>query len=122
MDEAIAYLRRQAGQVETIYEAYVLDSDQRLLGVVSLHDLLSAAKTQTVKTVMRTRFKSVRSDERQEAIEKPIADHRLLAVPVVDAGGAMQATRSGAGRDMQKVGGMAALGAPYLDTPLRNML
>ena len=44
IDEAIAYLRRQAGQVETIYYAYVLDTDQRLLGIVSLRDLLSARR------------------------------------------------------------------------------
>src|SRR5215475_8811271 len=34
VDEAIAYLRRQAEQVETIHYAYVLDSEQRLLGIV----------------------------------------------------------------------------------------
>src|SRR5262245_10597105 len=44
IDEAIAYLRRQAGQVESIYDAYVLDADQRLLGVVSLSDLISAPR------------------------------------------------------------------------------
>src|SRR4029077_1423158 len=38
-DEAIGYLRRQAGQLETIYYAYALDSEQRLLGVVSFRDL-----------------------------------------------------------------------------------
>ncbi len=37
VDEAISYLRQQAReQVETIYYAYVLDAEQRLLGVVSL--------------------------------------------------------------------------------------
>jgi magnesium transporter len=132
MDEAISYLRRQAGQVETIYEAYVLDAEQRLLGVVSLHDLLSAARTQRVRNVMRTRFKSVRADERHEAIEKLMADHRLLAVPVIDAAGAMQgivtvddamqSARQGAGRDLQKIGGMEALDSPYLETNLGKML
>src|SRR5665647_2051263 len=54
MDEAIAYLRRQAGQVETIYDAYVLDSDQRLLGVVSLRDILSAGRNNQVRGVHHT--------------------------------------------------------------------
>jgi magnesium transporter len=132
MDEAISYLRRQAGQVETIYEAYVLDSDQRLLGVVSLRDLLSAPKTQRVRNVMRTRFKSVRADERHEALGKLIADHRLLALPVIDGAGAMQgivtvddamqASREGADHDLQKVGGTEALEGPYLETNLGRML
>ena len=34
VEEAISYLRKQAATVETIYYAYVLDHDQRLLGVV----------------------------------------------------------------------------------------
>ena len=56
IDEAIAYLRRQAGQVETIYYAYVLDTDQRLPEVASLRDLLSARRNQHVHQVMRRRF------------------------------------------------------------------
>jgi magnesium transporter len=132
MDEAIAYLRRQAGQVETIYEAYVLDSDQRLLGVVSLRDLLSAPRSQQVRNVMRTRFQKVRADAHQEALAKLIADHRLLALPVVDRIGtmqgivtiddAMQASREGAGRDLQKLGGMEALETAYLETNLGRLL
>src|SRR5438034_11219606 len=49
VDEAITYLRRQAEQVETIHYAYVLDSDQRLLGVVPLRRLMSAQRDQTVR-------------------------------------------------------------------------
>src|SRR5262249_19095510 len=132
IDEAVAYLRRQAGQVETIYDAYVLDAEQRLLGIVSLGDLLSAGRNQNVCNVMHTRFQSVLEDERQEAVAKLMADHRLLAVPVLNRAGvmqgivtvddAMQAEREGAGRSLQKVGGMEALDAPYLDTSFGKMI
>jgi Mg/Co/Ni transporter MgtE len=132
MDEAIAYLRRQAGQVETIYEAYGLDSDQWLLGVASLRELLSAPRSQQVRNVMRTRFQKVRADAHQEALAKLIADHRLLALPAVDRIGtmqgivtiddAMQASREGAGRDLQKLCGMEALETAYLETNLGKLL
>lgn len=132
MDEALSYLRRQAGQVETIYDAYVLDFDQRLLGVVSLRDLLSAARNQPVRNVMRTRFQAVLADERQEAVAKLMADHRLLAVPVVNRAGVMQgivtiddamrAAREDADRELQKAGGMEALDGPYLDTGIGKMI
>src|ERR1700730_3349145 len=56
VDEAISYLRRQAAQLETMYYAYAVDSDQRLLGVVSFRDLFSADRAKTVRDVMRTRF------------------------------------------------------------------
>lgn len=56
VDEAISYLRRQAGQVETIYYAYALDEAQHLLGVVSFRDLFSADRSRTVRQVMWTKF------------------------------------------------------------------
>jgi len=63
IDEAAAYLRRQTGQVETIYYAYVLDEDQRLQGFVSIRDLLSGRRDQPVRNLMRTRFQSVQEQD-----------------------------------------------------------
>ena len=123
MDEAIAYLRRQAGQVETIYDAYVLDADQHLLGIVALSDLISAPRSQRIHQVMRRQFQTVFESDRQGAVAKLMADHHLLAIPVRDKRGAMcgivtiddalQATRQNAGHDLQKLGGMEVLEAPY---------
>src|SRR5947209_2973296 len=56
VDEAIAYLRRQAEQVETIHYAYVLDSEQHLLGIVPLRRLMSGNEDRTVRIVIRTYF------------------------------------------------------------------
>ena len=132
VDESIAYLRRQAGQVVTIYNAYVLDEGQRLLGVVSLRDLFSARRDQRVLTVMRTRFQTVSEQDRQEAVSKLMADYRLLAIPVVDRTGvmqgivtiddAMQAQRENADQQLQKVGGMEALDGPYFATGFTKMI
>jgi magnesium transporter len=132
IDEAIAYLRRQAGQVETIYYAYVLDAAQRLLGTVSFRELLSASHEQTVRSVMRTNFQFVLEDERQEAVGKLMADHRLLALPVMNRNGIMQGivtiddavliARQNASRNLQKVGGMEALDEPYLNTGFTKMM
>lgn len=65
IDEAIAYLRCQAGQVKSIYNAYVLDASQRLLGVVGPGDLLALARAKDTRQVMRTRYQFVRESERQ---------------------------------------------------------
>ena len=131
-DEAIAYLRRQAGQVETVYDAYVLNSEQQLLGIVSLSDLMSARRDQRVRHIMRRRFHTVLEDERQEAVTKLMTDHRLFAIPVVDRAGvmrgivtiddAMQVARESASREVQKIGGTEALDAPYLRTGVIAML
>src|SRR5438132_11849297 len=55
VDEAIGYLRMQARQsVETINYAYVLDSRQHLLGVMSLRELFTAPGDRKVADVMQT--------------------------------------------------------------------
>lgn len=132
IDEAVAYLRRQAGQVETIYYAYVLDKEQKLLGIISLRDLLSADRNRYVSDVMRKRFQCVFEDERQKAVGKLMADHRLLALPVLNRLGAMQgivtiddamqSARENAARDLQKARGMEALDGPYLETSFAQMI
>src|SRR5215469_3594131 len=52
IDQAITYLRQQLSRVEMIYYAYVLDGEQRLLGIVSLKDLVRADTRKTVADVM----------------------------------------------------------------------
>ncbi|MBS1834324.1 MAG: magnesium transporter, partial [Acidobacteria bacterium] len=86
VDEAIAYLRRQAPQLETIYYAYALDDSQRLAGVVSFRSLFAADRHRTVRDVMRTNPVVATEDMDQEAVAKLFSQHHLLAVPVVDAG------------------------------------
>jgi magnesium transporter len=126
VDEAFAYLRRQAGQVETIYYGYVLDQEQRLLGVASFRDLFSADRTRRVEDVMRKRFISVGEDTDQEDVAHLFEEHGLLAVPVLDEQGRMKGlvtvddivdvVEEEASEDIQRIGGMQALEAPYMAT------
>ena len=133
VDEAIAYLRRQARErVETIYYVYVLDGAQRLLGVVSFRELFAAQSGATIRDVMRPDPVRVRDDLDQEHVSQVIAEHDLAAVPVVDAEGRMQGivtvddivdvVREEATEDIQKIGGTVALAAPYLQVGLLSMV
>jgi magnesium transporter len=133
VDEAIRYLRRQARQnLETLYYIYVLDQDQRLLGVVSLRDLFSAPPGSKVEDVMRREIVSVPEDMDQEAVAKVLADEDLVAVPVVDGAGRMRGivtaddivdvVQEEATEDIQKLGGMQALDVPYLQTPFWTLV
>ena len=68
-DEAISYLRRQArDKLETIYVAYVLDPEQRLLGVVSFRDLFAADPKKTVAEIMETDVVRVTDEMDQETV------------------------------------------------------
>jgi magnesium transporter len=130
-DEAISYLRRQT-QVETIYYAYALDESQRLLGVVSFRDLFSADRTRTINELMRTEFVSATEQTDQEAVARLFSTYHLLAVPVLDERGCMQGiitiddivdvVQEEASEDIQKVGGMEALDAPYLEIGFWRMV
>jgi magnesium transporter len=132
IDEAIAYLRRQAEQVETIHYAYALDSEQRLLGIVPLRRLFSANREQTVREVMRTDFIAASDEMDQEALAKLFSEEHLLAIPVVDSQGKMKGivtvddivnvVTEEASEDIQKIGGMEALDTPYLQTTMVEMV
>jgi magnesium transporter len=133
VDEAVSYIRRQTReQVETVYYLYVLDAQQRLLGVVSFRDLLMAPPDRTVRDVMHTDVVTVHEEMDQEAVSALFAEHNFLAVPVVDEVGRMKGivtvddivdvVREEATEDLQKFGGMTALETRYLETPLRDML
>lgn len=82
--EAIAGLRQQASKSETIYYVYVLDAERRLLGSVSLHDLILAKPTTRVGDIMQSDPITVRVDQDQESVARQMAKYDFLAIPVVD--------------------------------------
>jgi magnesium transporter len=133
VDEAISYLRRQTRQhVESVYYLYVLDAEQHLLGVVSFRDLFSAQPDKRVRDVMHTDVVTVPEDMDQEAVSKLFAEHNFLAMPVVDAerrvkgivtvDDIVDVVQEEATEDIQKLGGMEALDAPYLSIGFGAML
>jgi magnesium transporter len=126
IEQAITYLRQQVSQVEMIYYVYVLDEEQRLLGIVSLKDLVRADKGNIVANVMTTKVLTVSDNADQKAVARLLATHGIKAVPVVDAQGRMKGIvtftdvidvlREMDTRDIQKIGGMEALDDGYLET------
>ena len=133
VDEAIAYLRKQAREkLENVYYVYVSDADHRLVGVASLRELFAAATARTVRDVMSTDIVTARPDMDQEELGRLFAEHDLQAIPVVSADGRMQGIvtvddivdviQEEATEDIQKIGGTQALEAPYLEVKFRSML
>jgi magnesium transporter len=133
IDEAISYLRKQTREkVETVYYAYVLDSQQHVLGVVSLRQLFQASPSKRVDEVMQRDVVTVSEETDQEAVSHLFSEHGLMAIPVVDADKRMkgivtvddivQVVQEEATEDIQKVGGMEALDAPYFEVGFLSML
>lgn len=131
--EAIRYLQRQAQEeLETIYYAYVLDREQKLCGVVSFRELFRARPDAPLADIMRKDVVSVPETLDQEEVARIIAQHDLNALPVVDETGRMKGivtiddivdvVEEEATEDMQRLGGMEALHAPYLQTDTLTMV
>lgn len=133
VDEAIAYLRRQGrDRLEHVNYVYVLDTEQKLLGIVSFRDLFTAAPARTVRDIMAADIVTAQEDTDQEALGQLFAQHDLQAIPVVDADGRMKGIvtvddivdvlQEEATEDIQKIGGTEALDAPYLEVGFVEML
>ncbi len=82
--EAIEELRKQAPDKETIYYTYIVDKDRRLIGFVSLADLITEPSTKTVAEIMDDDIIYVHANDDQEEVSHKISKYDLLAIPVVN--------------------------------------
>jgi len=87
--QAVDSLRRQAPEKETIYHAYVVDDARKLVGVVSLRELIVADESALVADIMRRQVIVGYVDDSKETIAEKIARHDVLALPIVGADGKM---------------------------------
>jgi magnesium transporter len=88
--ETIATLRRTAQEAETIYYVYVTDPNGRLMGVLSLRELVMADPGKPIREFMHKRLVTVKVNESQEDVAQEVAKYNLLAIPVVDGEGRIQ--------------------------------
>jgi magnesium transporter len=82
--EAIAFIRKNGADVETVYYVYVVDQFKRLIGVVSLKDLLFVDDTVRIEDMMTRNFVFVREETDQEEAAKTLEAHDHIALPVLD--------------------------------------
>ncbi|MCC5961670.1 MAG: magnesium transporter [Rhodobacteraceae bacterium] len=84
--EAIAHLRAEAPDAETIYTAYVIDADRKLLGVISLRDLILTDERRSISDLMMLNAASGRVDEPLREIAERIATYDIHALPILTDG------------------------------------
>lgn len=88
--EAIDKLRELEPDAETIYYVYVVDRDEKLVGVLSLRDLIVAKPDTKISEVMIKEPITVRVLDDQDHVAGVVARYNLLAVPVVDDDGHLE--------------------------------
>lgn len=85
--ETIDMLRQLEPNAETIYYVYVTDDDGRLVGVLSLRDLIVAGPDTQIGDVMIKEPVAVGVLADQDEVAEVVAHYNLLAVPVIDEDG-----------------------------------
>ena len=82
--EALAKIRKQAKQKETIYILYVTDAQRRLEGVLSLRNLITADEKSKIGDIMHDAVIKASTFDKQEEVAEKLKDFDILAIPVVD--------------------------------------
>jgi len=139
--EAIDQLRHQAPDRETIYYIYVLDeasrrvdgslAPRRLLGVVSLRDLILAPRHALIRDLMESEAITVRFDEDREALTRVFTRYDLIAVPVVDDhygllgivthDDVLDVVQQEATEDLQRQAGVGPIAGDYLEAKFKSV-
>lgn len=81
--EALDYIRRVGMNKETVYTLYVTEH-RKLIGVLTVLDLLTAKDDETVESLMDTNVISVETHEDKEVVAETLSKYDFMALPVVD--------------------------------------
>lgn len=127
--QAIRKLREDAPSKKMIYYIYVVDENMRMIGFVSLKDLIMNASTTQVTSILHHNFVYATVTEDQEAVAKRLEKYDLIAMPIlneeqqlvgiVSYDDAMEVIRLEQTEDMEKFMGIVSqeTATDYLSTP-----
>ncbi|MEG1894340.1 MAG: magnesium transporter [Clostridia bacterium] len=124
--QAFDVIRSTGSGKETIYTCYVISQDRKLIGVVSVRDMLLADPDDTVEKIMDTNVLSAGTLDDKEEIAKMFSRYDILALPVVDnehrlvgiitIDDAVDVMQEENTEDFEKMAGMAPSDDSYLKT------
>lgn len=87
--EAIKKFREDAADIEAVYYIYLIDSVERLLGVVSLRELILADPESIISEIMETKLKTVTPDTDEKIVARITSKYNLVALPVIGSDGVL---------------------------------
>ncbi|HYV46921.1 MAG TPA: magnesium transporter [Myxococcaceae bacterium] len=130
--EALEYIRKNGKDRETLAVVYVTDEKGYLLDDIRLGTLVLAAPGARVSTLQDVQMVSLSATATQEevvsAFEKydraalPVTDSRGVLVGIITADDVLDVAEQVATEDIQRMGGLEALDAPYMDVGLLAMI
>jgi len=134
--QAFDEVRTHAEKTDTpIYNVYALSDDGRLIGLVSLRELIIASKPHmdvAIDDLLTRNYISVPPEMDQEDVARRMAKYDINAMPVVDADGTLlgvitiddivDVLTAEQTEDVQKIGGMDPLDVPYFQTTFLSFI
>jgi len=81
---AVKQMRKQAEDFEEVYSIYVVDDDEKLLGILSLKRLLTTSSNTKVADVYNDKIQYVKTYTEDLEVAKMIEKYDLYEIPVVD--------------------------------------
>ncbi len=85
VQEAIEKFKKDAEEVETVYYIYVIDENEKLVGVISLRDLLLAPSDAKLSDIMKRKIKTVTPETDEQEVAEIVSKYNLVAIPVIDS-------------------------------------
>lgn len=130
--EVLAHLREEEGKRDAINQLYVVDRKGHLVDFVRLRNLVVSPVQMSVQELLENQKIFLRATDDQEtavaAFKKydstilPVVDSQGVLVGVVTVDDVLDVAEKEATEDIQKLGGMEALDAPYLKIGLLSMI
>jgi magnesium transporter len=123
-EDAIKRIRRTGVDKETIYTCYVTENDRRLLGFISIKNLILADEEDVIADVMEYNTIAVNTMDDQEEVAQMFSKYAFMALPVVDkenrlvgivtVDDAMDVMQEEATEDIEKMAAILPSEKPYL--------
>ena len=122
--KSIKHIRRTGLEKETINVCYVTDDSRKLIGVLSIRDLIVSSDETEINDIMEQNVISVNTLEDQETVVSMFAKYSFTALPVVDGEGrlvgivtvddAIDVLQEEATEDIEKMAAITPSDKPYL--------
>ncbi|MBQ8468951.1 MAG: magnesium transporter [Clostridia bacterium] len=126
VDDALAKMRKQALDKETIYTCYVTDNKKVLLGIVTAKDILLHEPEDKIGDFMEENFIFAQTNTDKEEVANLLSKYDLLSIPVVDSENrivgivtvddAIDVITEEASEDISKIAAIVPTAKPYLAT------
>jgi magnesium transporter len=132
IQEVLDHIRAHGHDSETLNVLYVIDDRGVLIDDLRVREVLLASVQAHVADLMNRRFAALRATDDQRAAIQMFRREDRTALPVIDDNGiligivtvddVLDAAQDMATRDLQRFGGSAALGEPYMAVSTARMI